>query len=549
MPLMANLYVGASGMQTSQNALNTTAHNMANIGTTGYTRQQVSQGTMTYQTISQTQAANSWTQIGLGVTYNNCKQVRSVFLDSSYRTENGRNSFYSSTYAAINEIEDQLQEMDGAEFATTMDNLWVSVQELANDPTSAVNQSAFITRCNEFVERAQAVYSGLQSYQTNMNESVVTMVNNINSWGDSIRELNEKIVQIEAGGVEHANDLRDSRNLLLDQLSEMGNISYEEDIFGNVLVYFEGESFVTTDHVNYMGLDSEESSAGFYTPYWIGGAKKYTDENGEEKLDISGAHVFDLARPISTEANTDVGKLRAVLLARGDHYATYHDIQDNTDYYNTNIANSTIMNTQAEFDQLCNNIFLAINDVLGNMKSNPATVSGQGDVSDYWMFQQVDPEDALKYTIDSDHQAGYNQTGFTIMNTQVNNLLLQTPTANSFITREGEADNDAVEALKDAFTTSKYTLNPTTATTTTLRGYYNALVSQVSNDGFVYNTVSENQERTLSTIADAREQIVGTSSDEELEYMIQFQNAFNASSRYINVVNELLAHIINTLGT
>ena len=54
---------------------------------------------------------------------------------------------------------------------------------------------------------------------------------------------------------------------------------------------------------------------------------------------------------------------------------------------------------------------------------------------------------------------------------------------------------------------------------------------------------------TVDNISAAREQVLGVSSDEELSNMIMFQNAYNASSRYINVISELLEHIINTLGS
>ena len=60
MGLMGSLYVGTSGLQTSQNALNTTAHNMSNIDTTGFTRQQVQLGTRYYNTISKTASANAY---------------------------------------------------------------------------------------------------------------------------------------------------------------------------------------------------------------------------------------------------------------------------------------------------------------------------------------------------------------------------------------------------------------------------------------------------------------------------------------------------------
>ncbi|SFQ50193.1 Flagella basal body rod protein [Butyrivibrio proteoclasticus] len=73
MALMANLYVGASGLTTSQNALNTTAHNMSNMDTVGFTRQQVTQGTRFYNTLDTRTDRISWTQIGNGVNYNNCQ--------------------------------------------------------------------------------------------------------------------------------------------------------------------------------------------------------------------------------------------------------------------------------------------------------------------------------------------------------------------------------------------------------------------------------------------------------------------------------------------
>ena len=104
MSLMSNLFVGQSGLQTSHNALNTTAHNLANVDTKGYTRQQVSQGTRAYQTLEVKNNGIGPKQVGTGVSYNNCKQVRSEFLDSSYRREQGRLAFYDVSKKALEEI-------------------------------------------------------------------------------------------------------------------------------------------------------------------------------------------------------------------------------------------------------------------------------------------------------------------------------------------------------------------------------------------------------------------------------------------------------------
>lgn len=552
MSLMANLYVGQSGLQTSQNAINTTAHNMANVDTVGYTRQQVSQGTRSYQTLEKRNEQIAWKQIGNGVSYNNCKQVRSQFLDSSYRLENGRYNFYDISEKALEEIEDQLQEMNGAEFADSLNNLWVAVQELAKDPCSAVTQSAFVTRCNEFLTRAKSVYDGLVSYQDNMDSTIEDMVKNINSYGDRIRQLNEEIVEIESSKQEHANDLRDERNLLLDKLGEMGKIDYYEDVFGNVLVSFEGSAFVTSDHVNHIGIDRKlESSVGYATPYWEYAAQKEYNEFGDVEItSIEGAHIYDLTLPLSTATNTDVGRLKAVLLARGDHNATYHDITESTDYYNDHVANSVMMNVQAEFDQMVHNIMTAINKIMEDAESNPATLDNSlGTTSDFAMFVVANEGDALLYDIDDEHPAGSVNTGFTIKNSQINPLFLKDPTAFTYRTVDGNEDNDTTLALRDAFTAEKYTLNPNLASRNSFMTYYNSLVSQVANSGDVYKSIMEAQEQTVTAVEYGREQIVGVSSDEELEFMIQFQNAYNASSRYINVVSEMLEHLVSTLGS
>ncbi len=552
MSLMANLYVGQSGLQTSQNALNTTAHNMSNVDTEGYTRQQVSQGTRAYQTLEKRYDCIAPKQIGTGVNYNKCKQVRSEFLDVSYRQESGRLAFYDVSTKALEEIEDQLQEMNGTEFADSLNNLWVSVQELAKDPCSAVNQSALVTRANEFLTRAKSVYDGLVSYQQNLDSTVVGMVETINSYGDRIRQLNEDIVDIESGKQERANDLRDERNLLLDKLGEYGRIDYTEDIFGNVSVMFEGSSFVTSDHVNHIGIDTHlDSSVGYAIPYWEYAAKTVDNKDGSKTVvSIDGARVYDLTQTISTTMNTDIGKLRSVLLARGDHNATYHDITEDESYYKSNIAQSVIMNVEAEFDQLIHNVMTEINSIMEAAESNPAFIdSSVGEAKDFTLFVCANEGDKLMYDIGTGKPAGTVYTGFTIKNSQINPKLIAEPTLFTFRTIDGNEDNNTTSLLKEAFTNEKYILNPNTTTKNSFLSYYNSLVSQVANSGDVYNSIKEAQDLTVSSVSAAREQIVGVSTDEELQFMIQFQNAYNASSRYINVVSEMLEHLVTALGS
>jgi len=163
MPLMGSLYIGTSGLQTSQNALNTTAHNLSNVDTKGYTRQQVQQSDRSYITISKTGAAVSYEQTGLGVIYSRAKQVRDYFLDKTYRRESGRSMFYEVSTEVMEEVESQLGELNGEAFQTTLTDFWTAIQELTKDPASSVTQGLLVQKASEFVERANAVYYGLSS--------------------------------------------------------------------------------------------------------------------------------------------------------------------------------------------------------------------------------------------------------------------------------------------------------------------------------------------------------------------------------------------------
>ena len=110
------------------------------------------------------------------------------------------------------------------------------------------------------------------------------------------------------------------------------------------------------------------------------------------------------------------------------------------------------------------------------------------------------------------------------------------------------AEVKTAEKLKDAFNTRNYKLNPNTTKTTNFMEYYSDLVTQISNSGSVYEAIYNSQQVTVEESANAREQVLGVSSDEELQFMIQYQNAYNAASRYINTLNSMLENMLNAFG-
>ena len=551
MPLMGSLYIGASGLQSGQNALNTTAHNLTNIDTTGFTRQQTLLSSKRYITISKNPAAVSDQQYGIGVNLSAVRQVRDYFLDQTYRKESGRSTFYEASTDVLGEVENVLGELNGEDFQTSLTNLWTAVQELSKDPSSSVTQGLLVQRSAEFINRANAVYQDLTNYQDNLNKQIKEKVTTINQYGKQIQALNDQIRKIECGGIEHANDLRDTRNQILDELGKLCKMTYSEDSTGNVSVRIEDSDFVRGDLFYEIGLDASDAT-GFYTPFWIKDAEYTVLADGTKKYNIEGAEVFNLDQTVSSSLDTDIGGLKALLLARGDHRSNYTDINNNYD----SISQSIVMNVQAEFDQMIHHVTTKINGILAEVYDPSRGYMCDKDGSPLQLFQKVTTDGYEKVTDAggnvtwkyAEEDPARTDTLYTLGNLQVNANLLREPTMLSFKKTDGSADYDTTDKLKAAFTDESYTLNPNVLKKTTFVDYYKDLVSQVANTGSAFQNIYENQQTTVEATYNAREQIVGVSSEEELSNMIRFQNAYNASSRYINVINELLEHIISTLA-
>lgn len=547
MPLMGSLYIGTSGLQTGQNVLNTIAHNMTNVDTNGYTRQQSLLSTKVYNTVAVRPESVSNQQYGLGVNYAAARQVRDYFLDKTYRRESGRSMFYEVSTEVMHEVENLLGELNGEDFQTSLSNLWTAVQELSKDPSSSVTQGLLVQRASEFIERATSVYADLANYQDNLNKQIYEYTTEINDIGKQIQMLNDKIRMIESGGIEHANDLRDTRNLLLDKLSSLVKMSYSENALGDVDVQIEGVDFVKGGMVYEIALDVD-ATTGFYTPFWPQNANYTFNDDGTKVYDITHAKVFDLRQAIASTTDTDIGGLKARLLARGTHRADYSDIE--TDY--DAISSSIVMNIQAEFDQLIHNVTTKVNEVLATAY-NPATgYMCDVDGRPLQLFKKITTDgytqDALGNWNYMEEDYDKPETMYTLKNIQINKNLLQEPGMFGFILMDGSVDYNTADAMKKAFQAENYTLNPYVQKKTNFITYYTDLVSQVANSGSVYQSIYDNQETTVQATYEAREQIVGVSTDEEISNMIKFQNAYNASSRYINVVSEMLEHILNTLG-
>ena len=534
----------------------------------------------------------------------------------------------------MEEVQEVMGELDGPIFYNSLNNIWTSIEELAKDPDSEVCQSMLIQYAQSFAEAAHNCYSDLSDYQDKLNGKVNDMVDRINKLGKRIFELNTTIRGIEAGGIENANDYKDALNQALDELANLGNISYSTDYYGNVLVKFENHDFVTMNTVNEIGVMPDEENAGFYKVFWPDSAEQEKDEWGKVIRDSDGnatflpdsAPVFIMPPDsvISAARNTDVGTLKGVLLARGDHRGSYTDLEgvmrvtdvatgnnkyisyteaelkqmtagctkeetrsgvlrytsaDGSTVYTIKtpgdkrlmtpeekysyVQDSVMMNTMAEFDGLVHSVVTAVNQALIDAAVKAKTeAAANGSVSGYMRVGgKHDGEPLLIFertSTDPEFIAGTDEltpedptdshTWFSCRNLCVNKDLLQYPTHLGMIKEDGSVDYETAASFRNAFTDAKYVINPTLTNLISIQDYYSGYMSQIANTGNVYKSLKENQELSVKQIENTRQGGIGVSTDEELSNMIKFQNAYNANSRFINVIDECTEHIITSLG-
>lgn len=584
MGLMDALYVGVSGLRTSQSALNATAHNITNAETQGYVRQQTVLTDYGYSNIGGNKIS-TW-QIGMGADTQVLRQVRDQFLDQSYRKESGRQGFYEAQFEAADEMQEVMGELEGVQFQRSIEDFWVTLQEMAKEPDSIVTRASLIQNGVNFVKHAEKIFEQIGTYQIDLNTQIQTKVNRINEIGDEIRSLNQKITFYECSRLEHANDLRDRRNLLLDELGKIIDITYHEEPDGKVLVNAESIPFVTEDHVFYMDTKEVSEDSDMIVPYWPS---------------YGNAEVFNFDHTPNSKDNTDIGSLKGIVLARGRKVGKYTDLpvrpkpedfpdemsyeeamaqfEVDTRKFNKEINDSVIMTTQAEFDQLIHGIVTTINNILcpnkevmlesGEVihvldtekagvgmdedKTMGTELFSRKSTARYGDLQKVTLADGSEewVRIYNEEDPTNNYSLYTLGEIEINPEVLKerSKLPLSKNTNTGDFDLDVAAKLLTAWQSDFVALNPNELNVNNFNNFYISLIGELGTRGEKFKTIADTQESMTESINNERLEVMAVSTDEELTHLIKYQHAYNASARYVNVVSEMLEHIITALGS
>jgi flagellar hook-associated protein 1 FlgK len=605
---MGNFYVGVSGLQAHQYALNVTAHNITNAGSDVYSRQQVLLSDVAYCRLGKTAIGTN--QSGLGTKIEDVRLVRDRFLDVSYREEFGREEFYQTKYDVVSEVQNYFGETfddtDTSGFRKYMNNLWTAAQELQKESNSIVTRSSYIATAATFVDQANKIYDQLTTYQMNLNKEITDQVDRINELAETIKDLNDKITMVEAAGIESANDYRDQRDAALDELGGLISITYKENSTGQVDVYAERRTLVSMDRVYKLDTAQVSDSCEYLKPIW---------KDDQED-------VFDSRIVPNAENETDVGSLKGLVMSRGDWIPNYTDIPvapeapvrpvksdyatddeytaaldqydkdyeqyqkdyeaytKEKEYYNTYLEPYTVSNIIAQFDQLIHGVVTKINDILCPNTEVTAIIDGkettvkvldtekagygmgednqiqgtelftrshQSRYTEMKLTLAGETEEKTFYVYNEEDESNLNSL-YTLGNIEVNDELLKNPSLLPLTNLQQEELQDVADQLIKVWQDDFATLGPNSLVTNNFMGYYKEFVADFANKGSTYSGIAESQNQAVQEIDNQRQTVLGVSTDEELSNLIKYQQGYNASSRYFTVVSEMVEHLIEKLG-
>ncbi|HOJ14570.1 MAG TPA: flagellar hook-associated protein FlgK [Deltaproteobacteria bacterium] len=249
-------------MYSSQLAMEIVSHNVANANTEGYSRQSL-----------RVEAGYPITmgpgQIGTGVRAVEVLRNYDNFLNQQVTLKKSEYSFWSASRSAMEEIESIFNETDGYGLNYLMGEFWNAWGDLSNNPDGVPERQALVNKTENLLSMIHEIDYNLRSYQRHLDGNIRGSVTEVNSIIRQIADLNKSISSVEIDGMINANDLRDRRELLLEQLSQYMDITYyEEESTGQVQVYIMGGTPLVLGYDTYEFVTSRNDATGFTDIFW-----------------------------------------------------------------------------------------------------------------------------------------------------------------------------------------------------------------------------------------------------------------------------------------
>ena len=492
---------------SSQKSLDIVGHNLSNMTTEGYTRQRVEQVAKDAGSYNSRLKVNQADYSGMGVDINGVAQIRSKALDNSFRQEYSDVGYFEQKKAMLSDVEAVLQELDigddgnGYGLSYALKQVYTSLQDFSANPSSPTEANIVSSSFKNMALALRQVSSDLTDSANLYKNDLNVAVTEVNEKIEEIAKLNETISKSAMNNNYNKdygpNELMDKRNLLVDELSAFGKTKVEYKKDGTIDLDFNGTTVVKGKDVD--RLMYKENSDQTVTVSFTSDGKRADLENG------------------SLKAMTDLLNGRGMNVTNGNEssergYLHYMDKLNTFASKITDVANNTIPD---EFDDDGN--IVSYKKILG---------------------AEIETENGFEV---------FPEILVTASNISLSDELSSSP--NYLIQDDSSRDNTYILQMITRLTTNEYQFENTgNGFKGNFADFVNDYTSSLGGD-LSYTTIrSEAAQNVSNEILNNRDSISGVSESEETVNMMTYNRAFQAASRMMTVMDDLLNVIINQMA-
>ena len=554
-----------NGIYTQRLGLNTVGHNISNSNTEGYSRQ-TAHAAATPSSEVYTLAGAS--QVGNGSTVTSVIRARDIYADRQYWKENSTDGYYNGKANNYAKIESIFNDSDNSGVQNAMEKFYQAWQDCSTTASSDTSRQNVINAGQNFAQSLQIAAKQTKEQIDSLYDDISLSVVKMNRLMGQVVELNKNIAGIEATGA-HANDLRDQRDLIVDQLTSMTDITVYESANGMYTLVSNGTTLVN----GITKVDLEMSAPKNNTTYSLSDydimikqtGTVYTPGNGELKAQFEA--VAEDKGYIDQVANMAA----FMFTTMNDQHKAGYGIDGSKDkpFGNANAKDNatTGLNFYGESDKIFewdakNGKLDVYNKKADGTKDNASkeSLSGMQILEIFTVNSELTATDGHKKLAtrsgerDTDGKLLYQAAagGTTTDVTQAKKDANGNPLP---VDVNGTGDGSNAVWIAALFNCERDKTSPEVNGTDRLIGngslysYYNTSMTTMGSDASNMNGRVKFQSGVMDQVENLRSSTNGVNWDEELSNMITFQQGYSACSRCLSAMDECLDKLINGTGT
>ncbi|HWR45789.1 flagellar hook-associated protein FlgK [Sporomusa sp.] len=595
------------GLFAQQISLDTVGHNISNANTEGFSRQRVNLATVNPQTVY---TGNGQVQLGIGVATQSITRARDTFVDQQMWKETSTLGYGQTIQDTLGKIEGVFQEPTATGMQTVLNNFWKAWNTLSTNGSDNGARTALRERAVELVDSIQQANTQLRDMVSDINTVIGIRVDKINQITSEMLSLNKQITSIEVGKLDHANDLRDRRDYLVDQLSQMINVRVSEDQVGNYVVQSSGLVLVDGNDINklkvesrkdpdygYEVVDVKDVASGVVINFTNGEVKGLLDARDKTVANSSGE-----ARESDIGVKAYLNKLATMSQFLLQEFNAVHRTGFGTD--NSTGNNFFGKGGDADPDYSASDLTsifgvaaakdvppsewikaLQVNSDLFNTTSGVSRIAAKTFADNVTIQQSNSAAGKAAVGLYSGYTGG---TGYKAYNVELGTVDATGKVQTINYSVDGGAvvsatlDPDGSFHLSNGVKISIETNTNNTSTNTysftvpqgnaagdnainmanrlkvdssdllgksSLDTFYSSFIGALGVQTQNAKRLTDNQETLVKQITNWRESVSGVNIDEEMSNMIRFQKGYNAAARILTTMDEMLDKLINGTGT